>query len=693
MMQNKYLALLAFFLAFAATSASAQRAGTDTTPGASCAGVVTGAVQMSPDPTGNSASSILVCNGTTWQPAGLQLGNDAASCTADKDGTIRYVSGGSPPWQYCDGGTTSWIPFRQPRCQDDDTGECFLQMDRDADDPQFEPNNIACGVNILGVTGILGDDEIPNAFAFTDISGQPINTTVESNSVQITGMDCLLNVFAGGDGSPEYRICDDASCTLVDTNWTTGINQIGINQFVQLRLTTSFSYLEDIDASATVGGYADTWTVTTCDGIPDQFVFSDLTDQPVNTTVMSDIVEITGMDCSAEVQLGGDNSGEFRICNDSGCSSVDHNWTDNDRDIDPGQYLQLSVRTDGYNDTNSVVPEISGITTTWSATSRCDNVPDAFAFQDISNQTTSTLVASNIVQISGIDAACPADISVAGAGSPQFQICSDSACSVVLESWTTSAQIEANQYVQLQITTPAVNHTSNGALVDVSGVTDTWYAAAGCNTAAISYDSAGTYSYIFPDGCSTAWVEAWGGGGGDGNGGTGGGGGAYAAETFALVGSTAYNVTVGNGGNRGNDSQNGSPGGNSYFDTGALLLAAGGGRGEEDGRNPGIGGQAAASIGSVKYSGGDGGDTYDEGGGGGGGAAGNSADGGDGLHDNAGGGGGAGGVAGGGNGGAGGEEEDEEGDPGSAPGGGGGGGEDDNGGAGANGRVLITPSP
>jgi hypothetical protein len=58
-------ALLAAAL-FAASPAHAQLAGTDTTPGSSCAGFPAGATRMTADPDQDGAQVILVCNGTTW---------------------------------------------------------------------------------------------------------------------------------------------------------------------------------------------------------------------------------------------------------------------------------------------------------------------------------------------------------------------------------------------------------------------------------------------------------------------------------------------------------------------------------------------------------------------------------------------------------------------------------------------------
>lgn len=122
---------------------------------------------------------LVVCDGTSWialkaddlgnhtatqdlnlgtnnivNVGSVQVSNDTDSCTSGKDGAIRYT-GGSPPWEYCDGGTTSWTPFKQPRCQDDGAGECYLDATRSNDDPEFTAANIANGVNILGVTGTL----------------------------------------------------------------------------------------------------------------------------------------------------------------------------------------------------------------------------------------------------------------------------------------------------------------------------------------------------------------------------------------------------------------------------------------------------------------------------------------------------------------------------------------------------------
>lgn len=198
-------------------------------------------------------------------------------------------------------------------------------------------------------------------------------------------------------------------------------------------------------------------------------------------------------------------------------------------------------------------------------------------------------------------------------------------------------------------------------------------------------------SWLAPDGTSTITVEAWGGGGAGGGRGAssgqsgGGGGGAYASATITVTPGNTYNYTVGAtavGGAA--DGANGNP---SQWDAGTQVLAAGGsgGLGTTTG---GAGGTVAASVGTVRYAGGNGANAVSTLSGGGGGGAGSTGNGG-----NASGGtGGTGTTVGGGSGGAG--VSNANGNPGNTAGGGGSGARRTNGnrsgGDGAAGQIKIT---
>ena len=193
-----------------------------------------------------------------------------------------------------------------------------------------------------------------------------------------------------------------------------------------------------------------------------------------------------------------------------------------------------------------------------------------------------------------------------------------------------------------------------------------------------------------PLGVTSINVQAWGGGGKGGSRSTGsggyggGGGGAFASSNVSVTGGSTYTITVGSG-----STSNSSDGGDSWFINNTSILAKGGKTVPNNTSTGGLGGTAAASIGTTKFSGGNGvnGVTSLYGGGGGS-SAGTAAAGSTGLLN-------AGGIApaGGGDGGDG-AGSNGNGNIGISPGGGGGGalrtGGNPTGGDGANGQIILT---
>jgi len=212
------------------------------------------------------------------------------------------------------------------------------------------------------------------------------------------------------------------------------------------------------------------------------------------------------------------------------------------------------------------------------------------------------------------------------------------------------------------------------------------------------YTTVGSATFTPPAGATSVIVEAWAGGGGGGGrsnsgsgGAGGGGGGAYSQGNVAVTPSQTYTVVVGAGGAGGPaGNNNGTAGGDSSLVGQSTVLAKGGagGRGGISGAG-GAGGTAAASLGSIKYSAGNGAAGTSSASGGGGGGAGDGNPGGNAVGTT----GGAGGITGGGNG-ANGRSSNGAGYKGSAHGGGGSGARRTSGGpyaggAGASGKVTV----
>lgn len=113
---------------------------------------------------------------------------------------------------------------------------------------------------------------------------------------------------------------------------------------------------------------------------------------------------------------------------------------------------------------------------TWAcmtAPSSCaDSTPDAYVFSNLVNQSTATIVTSDIIQVNGIS--CAVSVSASGDGSPQVRVCSDASCATVVNSWTNANIVEDGQYIQARLTSPATAGAVHGANITVGNATDYW---------------------------------------------------------------------------------------------------------------------------------------------------------------------------------------------------------------------------
>lgn len=235
------IATLSFVLSASVLLSTERAYAVDVSPGDSCAGFNVGDYRHTGGPELPGVGHFVVCDGANWvsfldfKDAGsilTQIGYDSGACTAAKEGRIRYSSSDTPPWEYCDG--SAWSPFRQPRCQDDDTGECFSDATRSNDDPDFIAANIADGVNVLGVTGTLAggapdctdDDTATCTLSATRSSDDPdftaANIACGVNILGVTG----THSGSGGTPSPVTLFLTTGTSWQVPSDWNNAVNTI-----------------------------------------------------------------------------------------------------------------------------------------------------------------------------------------------------------------------------------------------------------------------------------------------------------------------------------------------------------------------------------------------------------------------------------------------------------------------------------
>lgn len=88
---------------------------------------------------------------------------------------------------------------------------------------------------------------------FENLSDQAVDTTVTSNISVVRGGTNGRSISITGDASAEFRICSDAACSSVITDWSNATTTVDPKQYVQVRLTTSSDALTGSTALLTIG--------------------------------------------------------------------------------------------------------------------------------------------------------------------------------------------------------------------------------------------------------------------------------------------------------------------------------------------------------------------------------------------------------------------------------------------------------
>lgn len=110
-------------------------------------------------------------------------------------------------------------------------------------------------------TSTPAKDTTPNSFSFAPTSDAAPSTQTTSNIVAITGHDGV-GVTVSGDASAAYRICADAGCSSVVTDWTqAGGSQIADGQYLQLRVTSA-ALGANMAITAAAGNTSSSWSIT-----------------------------------------------------------------------------------------------------------------------------------------------------------------------------------------------------------------------------------------------------------------------------------------------------------------------------------------------------------------------------------------------------------------------------------------------
>lgn len=120
-------------------------------------------------------------------------------------------------------------------------------------------NRIRRGIFARRYVPPLEEDTTPDPFAFADVTDAEPGSVHVSNQITITGIDAPVLVGISLSGGPgEYR--------KNGGSWTDSLGSVDNFAVVEVRVTASTTPGAAVAATLTVGGFADTFTVTTRDG-------------------------------------------------------------------------------------------------------------------------------------------------------------------------------------------------------------------------------------------------------------------------------------------------------------------------------------------------------------------------------------------------------------------------------------------
>ena len=285
-------------------------------------------------------------------------------------------------------------------------------------------------------------DTTPDAFHFTNQTGVTLNTPITSNTITVSGITAAAAIsITGGTYAINGGTYTSASGTVNNGNTVT------------VQQTSSASYSTMTDATLTIGGVSDTFSVTTKSATtPDPFTFTDRTNVTLNTEYKSNAITVSGLGAASPISVTG---GTYSINGGT--------YTSASGTVSLGNTVKVRKISAGtYSTTKSATLTIGGVSDIFSVTTKSSTTPDPFTFTDRTNVTLNTEYKSNAITVSGLGAASP--ISVTGG-----------TYSVNGATYTSSSGTVSNgNTVKVRKMSAGTYSTTKSATLTIGGVSDTF---------------------------------------------------------------------------------------------------------------------------------------------------------------------------------------------------------------------------
>lgn len=194
----------------------------------------------------------------------------------------------------------------------------------------------------------------PGQFTFLDQTNVALSSVITSNTITVSGITASTSIsITGGTYSINGGAYAGTAATVVNGDTVT------------VKLVSSASYSTTTNATLTIGGVSDTFSVTTQvgDSTPDQFTFKDKSNVALNTEYISDSITVSGIVVPAPISITG---GTYSINSGS--------YTSTAGTVANGDTVTVKQTSSGsYSTTTNAVLTIGGVSDTFSVTTKAES--------------------------------------------------------------------------------------------------------------------------------------------------------------------------------------------------------------------------------------------------------------------------------------------------------------------------------
>jgi len=310
------------------------------------------------------------------------------------------------------------------------------------------------GVSDTYTVTTTAPDTTPDAFSLMDVTAATLSTVYTSNAIIVAGINTAAPISITG-----------GTYAINGGTYTATAGTVVAGDSVTVRVTSAASNSAAVNATLTIGGVSDTYTVTTVaaagDTTPDAFSFTDVTAAALSTVYTSNTITVAGINVPTAISITG---GTYSI---NGGAYTATAGTVSAGDTVTVRVTSAAANSAAINAALTIGGVIDTYTVTTAAAGGADTTPDAFSFTDVPNATASTVYTSNAITVAGINTA--AAISITGG-----------TYSINGGAYTPAAgTVVAGDSVTVRVTSSPTSATAINAVLTIGGVTDTYTVTTG----------------------------------------------------------------------------------------------------------------------------------------------------------------------------------------------------------------------